>query len=335
MTSTIALGTTLLMGLFYSWTSRINGQFFFARTVQPGFTETPAARTILRLYRRSIGLATLGSMALAWALCRHGRALGGISFFVEVLAFFAIFGRANGRVRDLQRTLSTTSVAPVAVVEVDLLQAPRYWVPGPMAVAAPVVAAGLSFLAALVLAARSGSWAARWDALTGSLDAHGMAKLLGVGCGMLFAAVAVQIVFRISVRLRTRLAQYSMRSSYLMECAASLLLIALLAIDRSGILLTRTFAKGFVGALILGTAAVMVWNQARSKRFVPAPVELGDDDRWRWGLFYVDPTDPALLVQSRCGAGFTLNYGKILAWPIAFAFCAYLIAMIVVSAYRR
>jgi len=70
---------------------------------------------------------------------------------------------------------------------------------------------------------------------------------------------------------------------------------------------------------------LMSLNQTRAKRFVPPAVELGADDRWRWGLFYVDRTDPALFIQSRCGAGYTLNYGRFAAWPISIGVVGYLI----------
>ncbi len=36
--------------------------------------------------------------------------------------------------------------------------------------------------------------------------------------------------------------------------------------------------------------------------------------RWKWGLFYVDPTDRRVLVPRRVGQGLTLNLGRPSAW---------------------
>jgi uncharacterized membrane protein len=45
-------------------------------------------------------------------------------------------------------------------------------------------------------------------------------------------------------------------------------------------------------------------------------------------LFYVDRNDPALFVQSRCGAGYTLNYGRVAAWPISVGLLAYVVGVL-------
>jgi uncharacterized membrane protein len=44
----------------------------------------------------------------------------------------------------------------------------------------------------------------------------------------------------------------------------------------------------------------------------PPPPE--GPQRWRWGLFYVDPTDRRVLVPRRRGQGRTLNLGHPAAW---------------------
>jgi len=37
---------------------------------------------------------------------------------------------------------------------------------------------------------------------------------------------------------------------------------------------------------------------------------LADNTHWVWGLFYVDRDDPSIMVESRFGIGYTLNYGN-------------------------
>ena len=40
------------------------------------------------------------------------------------------------------------------------------------------------------------------------------------------------------------------------------------------------------------------------------------ESRWKAGIFYVNPDDPALFVQKRFGIGYTLNFGRPLSWLI-------------------
>jgi uncharacterized membrane protein len=54
---------------------------------------------------------------------------------------------------------------------------------------------------------------------------------------------------------------------------------------------------------------------ARTARDAPA----GDrtpDRCWKWGLVYVNPDDPALIVEKRFGIGYTLNFAHPAAWAI-------------------
>ncbi|HXO26640.1 MAG TPA: DUF5808 domain-containing protein [Thermoanaerobaculia bacterium] len=49
-----------------------------------------------------------------------------------------------------------------------------------------------------------------------------------------------------------------------------------------------------------------------------ASQEPGDspESRWKAGIFYVNPDDPALFVQKRLGIGYTLNFAHPLSWLI-------------------
>jgi len=38
------------------------------------------------------------------------------------------------------------------------------------------------------------------------------------------------------------------------------------------------------------------------------------DDCWKWGLFYTNPDDPAFVVPSRSGTGYSFNYGQRAVW---------------------
>jgi len=60
-------------------------------------------------------------------------------------------------------------------------------------------------------------------------------------------------------------------------------------------------------------------------------VEQNGDDFWRWGLFYNNAADPALFIQARTGPGYTLNFGKSLAWPIAVAVFGYFVFLVLLG----
>ena len=130
------------------------------------------------------------------------------------------------------------------------------------------------------------------------------------------------------------MAQYSVRASVVMQCIGVALLLTVLGCNYLGLSLNQHNNKIFIVAGFFAALGTVAWNQSRARRFVPPPVELGADDRWRWGLFYVDRDDPALFVQSRCGTGYTLNYGRMMAWPISLATVAYFVSMLFLTSHR-
>lgn len=323
----IAVGGTVILGLFYIWTSRINGLFFFGRTVSPEFRVSPESRAITRQYVLSIAFATVVAALSACAAVYFGGrhfALMGVLF--EWAAFAVCFAKANSEVRRVLHGRPEWSAETPSTREAVLVQQQRYWVPGLAAVAVPLVAALGVALTAIMLTPHQGGPNSAFTSFTDRADVLGESFVLGMSCGLMAAATAVLLLFRISVRLRTRMAQYSIRSSFAMLCIGAALLAGTLISNVAGVTMSRSFGKGLGLAGLLAAGAVMVWNQARAKRFVPATVELGSDDRWRGGLFYVDRQDPALFVQSRCGTGYSLNYGRVAAWPISIGVVAYFIA---------
>ncbi len=57
---------------------------------------------------------------------------------------------------------------------------------------------------------------------------------------------------------------------------------------------------------------------------------LADNRRWRLGLFYVNPDDPALFVEQRFGLGYTLNFGNRTAVVLLLAFLLFMVGLMVV-----
>lgn len=327
MSTAIAIVATLLIGAFYSWTSRINGNFFFGRSVGINKRDSPEGKAVTRQYLIAIIATTLVAVLVAWAGGQFGRNFAAIGPLFGAVSFWVIFAKANRQVRALQ--VADGSTDPYEnIVQVPLLDAPSYRIPTISLTLLPALLAALAFLAALLLMQHGTGLGTAWSAWSTSTEEHRLDTMLEMSLGLLSTATVLLLVFRSSIRLRTNMAQYSIRASVVMQWVGLAILLAVLACNYFGVTLTPHASRIFT---IIGVVAVLgttLWNQGRSKRFVPPPVEMGADDRWRWGLFYADRNDPALFVQSRCGAGYTLNYGRMLAWPIALAFVAYFVLIL-------
>lgn len=284
MNLAIAIGMTILLGLFYSWTSRINGLFFFGRSVAAEMKGSPEARAITRQYIAAIAVATAVAVLSTWAAMHFaGRHLAIVGVLVLCLGFTIAFARANRQTtRVLQERADWRSPTQLTR-EAALLQQPRYWIPGPGAIAAPLVAALVITGIAITFTPHAAGLVSAFNSFGASVGAHGDDFVLGMACGMMAAATSVLLLFRASVRLRTRMAQYSIRSSFSMLCIGSALLIGTLVSNLAGVTMSRSFGKGLVIVALASALGILVWNQARANRFVPSPVEMGSDNRWHWG----------------------------------------------------
>ncbi len=333
----VTVGITAVLGALYCWTGRVNSLFFFGRTVRAGFGESAAGRAITRGYVRSIVAVTVGVAAMTCLLCRPWSRgapshLGGVGVLVEMAACLFVFSRTNRQVRE---TAGSAPEPQSAVTEVNLLAQPTYWVPGLTAMLLPPVLAGFGCALAEARMGSDMGVGARTQALLDMLERHGSDLLFGMGMGMLAAACGLLLMFRYSARLRTRMAQYTVRAMFSLEWIGTALIVGLLLASAAGVTLSKLESNAVLAVTLAGTVGLMLWNQSRAKKFVPPPVEMGADDRWRWGLFYVDRNDPALFVQSRCGAGYGLNYGRVLAWPISLALVLYLVTVMFVLPFRH
>jgi len=79
-----------------------------------------------------------------------------------------------------------------------------------------------------------------------------------------------------------------------------------------------------VGMAIMAAVAVVVliWMGQGGARLAPMTPggPAGDrtpDSCWKWGLFYINPRDPALFVEKRFGIGYTINLGNRWSWILA------------------
>ncbi len=96
---------------------------------------------------------------------------------------------------------------------------------------------------------------------------------------------------------------------------------------------------GSIALIVIVFVAAHHLNQVRAQEIDPSTFQsesgvFGDgtlDRYWKWGMFYFNPDDPALLVEKRFGIGYTMNFARGQAWiilaltllvPVAIAFAA-------------
>jgi uncharacterized membrane protein len=291
---------------------------FFGVTVPPEFRQTMDARVILHRYRTILWSFTTVALALAVALGMEAATL-----LCQAAGFLAAFAIAR---RETQ-----AHAAPAdAIREVDLSLPPETLPGGPVVLLPPILS-----LYALAL------WAAtHWDALPPRFPVHwgihgadrwvdrtpaAIYGFLAVHASLclLLAALAWGLPHwsrRIATagagaaaerRFRRQTTRLLIVTEYFLACPAWIALLqpGPAAIAIWGIALAVTIA-GF-------TISLLRSGQGGSRRvFTQDAGDHTPDACWKWGLVYVNPADPAILIEKRFGIGYTLNLGNRWSWVV-------------------
>jgi len=145
---------------------------------------------------------------------------------------------------------------------------------------------------------------------------------------------------------RSAEAQDAFRSmSVTLFSVVALLLCAILTllsvqITRFGLSQTDSLGAGvwwLMGIMLAFMVTGLMWmltgygqgGALREHGSVEAPLTgaLADNTHWVWGLFYVDRTDPSIMVEKRFGLGYALNYGNRTAILIVVTFLVLILAL--------
>jgi len=128
----------------------------------------------------------------------------------------------------------------------------------------------------------------------------------------LFVWVLLAVVGRVAVPKEPALAAGSRAAMAplrgLLVAGICVLQSAVLLVPRLGPGIFKPVLATFLGLLVL--AIVMMARKA--KRVLPESHRAN----YKWGLFYVNPEDPRLMVPKLLGAGWTFNYARPSAWWI-------------------
>jgi uncharacterized membrane protein len=141
------------------------------------------------------------------------------------------------------------------------------------------------------------------------------------------------LLVRYSARYRTPMAQCLLRNMLQLEWIA----VAALGVAVVAVPLHFVIQRAVMRIVMLPVLAVVIGWVIYTRGQVqcaPPAVEQDGDEHWRWGLFYSNAADPALFIQARTGLGYTLNFGKVLAWPLAAAVFGYLVFLMLLGFHR-
>jgi uncharacterized membrane protein len=292
---------------------------FFGVRVQPGFIESDQGRVILRNFRLRIWIWTAILTCLYTGMVLRGLSDLQASYFllatmiVSLVGFQLSFWLANRVTRFSAGTIDAPPVRTASLFvgrEVSRLAVILSW----LSILAPV---SLPVAAAILLG------------LNWSPTDYSKPDLLSIIFATLVALFPAMVQFALYFRARSKdwapTAAASWRYRFVLGAAQSVI-FTLIVLDVCGLALVRRsilfsnmesyfhftdIAYIFLGGLIL---AAFVWLK---NNFMRGNVDPMPDHYWKWGWFYCNPDDSALVVPQRSGLGYSLNYAKTPVWLIA------------------
>ena len=328
----------LLLGfLWFRMPHLTRPDIFFAITVKPSFRKTPEAIDILRKYNVQIFVHTAIAFAVVVA-CNflHTEKLYALAFGWQVAGPMLALKFANGRTRPF-------AAEPSREFEVDL-SPNREPLPGGM------VAFAIPFA---ILAASAAILYMNWEQIPQNYPIHWgfdgkpnrwveRTPRTVYGFLVIGALTCLSMVVMASVTLRSRRISVSGEQGHNERQFRRLNLWTLLAAEylvafaSGGLPILTTLGGTMAGpqftvltlVFTVVTAALLIRQGQGGSRLSPvssSPRPAGDrtpDDCWKWGLFYVNPDDPALFVEKRFGLGYTVNLGNPWSWVLVPAILA-------------
>lgn len=311
----------LMTGLLHMVPAFTRPDLFFAVTVAPEFRGTTDARRILRRYRAIVWSSALVAIALELVT---GVALAAV--LVLLAGFTGALVISHGRAL-------AYAAPPSPLIEVDLA-APRESLPG-----GPIIAVlPMLFLAGLCW------WAAlHWDRLPQRFPVHwglrGADRWVTTTPAAVFGFFAVQAsVCLLLIAIAWGLLHRSRRITTSGAGAAAerhfrrrvlQLLIAMeyfmavpawFSLFHPADAVVQVWALALAAVIIAFVVSLVRGGQGGSRGTVTArTAPAGDrtpDACWKWGLIYINPADPSILIEKRFGIGYTLNLGNRWTWVV-------------------
>jgi hypothetical protein len=322
----LSLAGLCAISIFNLWTSRINHFYFFAHTVASIFSGTLGAQRITQRYRQRV-LADLAASVLILLALKSFAHLSIFSCFfialtVQVVSDNIAFSRAH---RDIGLALANIPEEAAARDE-ESTESDRRFIAAPLlaisasskpallAMLVPLCTASVLWLVAMAVMHMS------FSALADAIDANGGAFLNGMGAGMLTASCGVFLLLRYAARARTPLARFTARSGILLAWIGAAAIATTALSVPLHIVITLNMQRAMLVTILGFCILRILYAWMRTNLFTPAQVERNGDQFWRWGLFYCNPSDPAIFIQARSGPGYTLNFANFISWVLTILF---------------
>jgi hypothetical protein len=298
---------------------------WFGVTVPPGFRDTQAARSMVRLYRLRVLLFGLAAVMLGLLMPQND--LLGPRWVIPPLLFCLGSSIAFAQAHHSSRS---RAIPASGVREAELLMPAHGGVEyPPMLFAGPAIfAAGLLF--AFLIRDPTGrlplfaGWAAivrRWNAID-ALVGKPFSFAVGACAGTFLVMVAFRFGTRRNPAGTINYRRVILRNIILFNAAFAALSVWVANRGAFGHVVDKMEMRVAVAMIFVGLAAhvtyVLILRRKENMSLVSAVGHsLGDrtpDESWLWGMFYHNPNDPALFVERRGGPGYTVNFGHIRAW---------------------
>ncbi len=309
-------------------------ELFFARTVVAGFGDSTEGKVILRQYRRRILAGTFGFLLcllagslfeLYWLMVMTAVGQGMVCWWAYLSARAAVLPHAS---------------PPTTQREVDLNAKMPPFPGGWLGWAPPfLLLTGLSFYLAYRWEDIPAKFPIHWD-LQGHANGWATRSFWGVfsapitGFSIMGVFLLIAFLIHRSRQIRARDSReivFRNRTIYILIMAnyyMSLLLVwvGLLPLSPPEWGGSKMAIYGLLGmTLLFGvlTFGILVKTGQGGGRLPGGPpaqtLPTGDgtpDACWKWGIFYCNPEDPAIFVEKRFGLGYTVNFGRPMAWII-------------------
>lgn len=335
-------GAILLTATFFHFLPELTRHdIFFAVTVDPACRKTAEAKLTLRRFRIAVWIHTFIALAIVLAAVATEHFLFAlIGIFWQIAAAIFAFLRARRHVLPHASAPSSRREAPLAHPSPGIL----YWLLqlGPF-----VVLAACAAYLQINWQSIPARFPVHWG-LNGEPNGWSTRSVSGV-FGPLFIGLGVCVflaLFSYGITHWTR----HIRSSgpqaaaetrfrrvqigalfavqYFIACVfASVPLLALRAHPEQAPSIAPFLLGTLAFVLLLyivlvhsGQGGANLVKAGSDSDILGADTPIGDrtpDQCWKGGMFYVNPNDPALLVEKRFGIGYTLNFGRAGAWLLA------------------
>ena len=324
----IVLAYGILNAVMPRWVRR---DILFGVTTRAELRATAEARRLLNRYSAHVLLLTLGcsllAISVAWMPVPRWSSL--LALPIQIAGCMALYAVAHRDARRFHTPQSSWRVADLGPVRRKFLDS---WLPVLIGVIA--LCAGFAFAFLLPdgsnrapLFEGASAISARWKLVGSGPWGTPLSFYLGLFTGVLGGTRLLRSApARASSSRQRRIMQ---RVGGLLVGIFGMAGSLVLAADALGRPVPEHFLPVTFSLIALFTAvywAILGRTSARTEVALgPEGLPLGDqtpDDCWKWGLFYCNPQDMAILVPARCGPGYTVNFGRPVTWLMIAALIA-------------